>query len=650
MKITWPDEPKQLSNAWDTVVRENSHRAMMNKTYRRLYFDLPDTAHIDSSLSYREWTAYRSLQQAAYNITRMVIDSVAPSVCKRMKIVVQPVGGDYKTERTCKDLGSAVAGVMDSTQYWDMSAPIAYRDGSASDLGTVLWYVDGGGEIRCRTIASNDVLFHFDEGQDPFHLYYRMVVPRAGAMAQYAEHKTEIAGLKEYRPDTIVGVEYPGTRAGDCVELVMACRRGSDGKPGKIVVMGIGGGNPVLDVREWKHDFFPSAHWRYDWDSQGFGGYAGARVLAPYHVQSDRLLQAAYDGLEGAVPTVLLNELENDAQSFSTTAWRKMVYRTSKPDVYIPKAVSEQVLAEIDKLKDTAFFAYGQSMQAAQGLRPAGLNSAPAQREWRDIKNERLGRLIDNYAMMATDSARVIVALAADAYKNKKILTKAPGTDAFREITWPHDLREDKYKITFTKSSDVPDTVAGRVQFFGELRDRGTINEIQYARGIEVADLKSITNRIAGPADYVEMQITKALEDCEFIMPDGMQGQDGLNMLITDSTREYLRVQASGKNYPKPNLECLRRLTQAAVARLAGLTAKPPVMPVPATLPGQPAGVQPMPSSVLPPAMPLEPAGIGIPGGTGPAAPVIGPPGAMPAGPPLTPEVPFVPPEPVVGA
>lgn len=617
MKITWTEEPRQLANVWTTLGRENSHRILMNKLYRRLYFDLPETATIDTSLPYREWAAYKTLQQCAYNITRMVIDSVAPTVCQRLRVVVAPVGADYQTERTCKDLASAVAGVMDATKYWDIAGPIAYRDGSASDIGTVLWYVDGGGEIRCRNIGPNDVRWHFDEGADPIHLYYHMVIPRAGLAGQYAAHKVAIAGLPEYRPDTEVGVEYPGTRGGDCVEVVMAYRRAVNGVPGKRVVMGIGGGNPVLDSWPWKFDFFPSAHWRYDWDSQGFGGFAGARVLAPYHVQSDRLLQAAYDGLEGAVPTVLANEMERDDLEFSTTAWRKILWKTQKPEVMIPSAVSPQVLAEVDKLKDTAFFAYGQNMQAAQGLRPAGLNSAPAQREWRDIKNERLSRLINNYAAMATDSARVIVALASEAYMDKTILAKAPGTDALREINWPKDLREDKYQITFLKASDLPDTVAGRKEFFGELRDRGAIDEAQYLRGINAADLKSTADRIGATADYVEMQIAKALEDCIFIMPDAMQGQAGLDMLVTRATQEYMRVQAAEKNYPRKNLECVRRLAQAADARRKGLTAKPPVMPVAATLPGQPAGVQPMPSAVLPPAVHVS---APVPA---PAAPVI---------------------------
>jgi hypothetical protein len=617
-KITWTEDPTQLGNTWRSLERENSHRLLLNKAFRRLYFDLPNTALINPELPYREWAAYTTLEQSAYNITRMVIDSVAPTVCEPLRVVVQPVGADYQTEKSCGDMGAAVAGVMDAIKYWDICGPLSYRDGSASDIGTVLGYVDGGGEIRARNIDPNDVRWHFDEGRDPLHLYFGMRMPRAGLVAQYPGHDKEIEGLPEYRQDTEVGVEYPGSRSGDCVQIVMAYRRAHDGEDGKCVVIGLGNGNPVLFDGPWKFDFFPAAHWRYDWDSQGFGGYAGARVLAPYHMQSDRLLHAAYDGLEGAVPTIMANELEKEGLEFSTKAWRSVFYRTNKPDVFIPKGVSEQVLAEINKLKDTAFFAYGQSMQAAQGLRPAGLNSAPAQREWVDIKNQRMARLIGNYKMMATDFARIIVAMASEVYKNKKILAKAPGSNMFREIKWPKDLREDKYQISFEEASNVPDTQAGRVQTLDELRDRGSIGEAEYLRGKESPNIRAIIDRLAAPADYVDMQINKALEDGVLIMPDAMQGVEGLDMLVTKGSQDYQRVQASGKNYPATNLRCLRRLIQAGDIRRKGLKATVP-MPVPAVLPGQAAGVAPMPSSILPPAQP----GVNHPPPTTPEVPPI---------------------------
>lgn len=600
MKITWTSDPSKLPDTWKALGIEDNHRLMWNKVYLRYYFDLPDSSFIPVQRDYAEWIGYRQSRNSAYNLTRMVIDSVAPSVCKPLRCVVDPVGADYQTAKSCKDMAEAITAILDATKYWSKGSIIGYRDGSASDLGTVLWYVDGGGEIRSVNISANNVRFHFDEGQDPIHLYYAFTIPRAGLLAQFPGKKAAIEGMPEYKQATIVGVEYPGVRSGDCVQVLMGVQRGHDGKPGKLVMTGNGGSNPVLVEKEWKFDFFPSAHFRYDWDSQGFGGYAGARVLMPYHNQSNQLLESAYAGLEGAKPTVLANEADRENIEFSDAAWRKIFYRNAKPDVFVPKTVSDQVLAEIAKLKDAAFFAYGQSAQAAQGLRPAGLNSAPAQREWRDIKDERLGRLIGNYAQMAIDSGRIIVALASDAYKDKVILAKAPGTDFFREIKWPKDMREDKYKVRFTGASDVPETVAGRVQFYGELRDRGAIDEVDYVRGLSIMDHKTTTDRLAGPADYVDYQISKAIDEGIFIMPDAIQGP-ALDRGVTVGSQEYQRALASGKNYPAANLRCLRRLVQAFDARRKGLVAQVP-MPVPAVLPGQPAGVAPMASAVLGPA------------------------------------------------
>lgn len=631
MKITWTKEPDKLPDVWRALGVENNHRILWNKVFLRYYYDLPDSSYIPVARDYAEWIGFRESKNSAYNLTRMVIDSVAPSVCKPLRCVVDPVGADYKTAKSCKDMGVAVAGVMDSVGYWNKHSIIAYRDGSASDLGTVLGYVDGGGEIRAVNVSANNVRFHFDEGQDPIHLYYSFTVPRAGLLAQFPGKKAAIEGMPEYKQATIVGVEYPGIRSGDCVQVLMAVQRAHDGKTGRMVMTGNGGSHPVLVDKEWKFDFFPSAHFRYDWDSQGFGGYAGARVLMPYHNQSNRLLETAYSGLEGAVPTVLANETERDTLEMSSSAWRKVFYHNQRPEIMVPKTVSEQVLAEIGKLKDSAFFAYGQSAQAAQGLRPAGLNSAPAQREWRDIKDERLGRLIDNFGQMATDFGRVVIALASEAYKDKKVLAKAPGTEFFREISWPNDLREDKYKIRFSKASDVPDTVAGRVQFYGELRDRGAIDEVEYIRGLAIMDNKATTDRLAAPADYVDFQISEALDNCRFIMPDAMQGP-GLDRGVTVGSQEYQRAIASGKSYPRKNLECLRRLVQAFDARRKGLVAKVP-MPVPATLPGQPAAVAPMPSAVLGPA-PAQPEP--SPG----QVPALAPAPTPPAAPAPLPEVP----------
>lgn len=600
-KRTWVEDPHLLRQTFDSLEREHSSRIMLDKLCRRLYFDLPIATDYDPSLPYREFGQFETLQQLGFNLTREVIDASAATVCQRLKATVEPVGADLDTERACLDLSAGVAGVLDIAKFWDRLAPIAHRDGSASSLGTILWYTDGAsGEVLGEVIDPLRVYYHYSEGFEPIHLYIDRVVPRVGLMSQFPAHRAAILNLPKYTPDSVVGVDHPGSNGADTVRVLMAWRRAIGGKGGKFLALAAP--DLVLAESEWKHAFFPTAHYRYDWDSKGFGGYAGARIIAPYHRASNRILRAVMDGFDGMVPTALYNEMEKDDE-FSTVGWRRMFWKTHKPEVFLPNAVSAVQLQQLERLEQKAHFAFGMNQDAAAGTRPAGLNSAPAQREWKEGKNERLSRQIANWAALATESARAIVALASDAYKDKKVRVKAPGTNLWNEIAWPIDLQENKYVTRFEQSSGLSDTLAGAMEELAELRDRGAITEAEYLRLRHSPDVRGELSRINAAANLAITIIMAALNEGKFTMPDVLQGP-GVEMIVTLGTQEYQRARMSNR-YPRKNVECLRRVIQAADARRKGLTAKPPVMPVPGVLPGQPASVAPMASAVLPPARPL---------------------------------------------
>jgi hypothetical protein len=602
---TWEDDPLKLPAKIRSLRTGNEYRIMFDKLLRRLYFDLPTFLPYNAEKPFREWGQFIVFNQTGFNLTRNVIDAAASQVLGKLKISVQPYGADYDLERSCLALGAAIAGIMKAAKYWETLDPLLYREGTISSLGTVLWYLDGSGEIGGESLTSDCILWDADEGREPPHLYIDRAISRVGLISMFPKLKEQILNLPRYTPDTVVGVEYGGGKTGDTVRVSMAWRRKMGNEPGKYVAVAWPDLvlNPEPEKQEWDHSFFPTAHYRHDWDAEGFGGYAGARILVPYHWAQNKLLRDAYDGFEGMKPAVLKNVLEEEEQEFSTKAWREILWRTHKPEVIVPQAVSPLVLQEIDKLESRAFQAFGMNEQAARGTRPAGLNSAPSQREWIEIKNQRLSRPITNRATAATDSARVITALASDAYKNKKIRTLAPGTNLLTEVKWPIDLREDKYQAEFIEASGLSDTMAGRKEQLSEFRDRGSMTEAEYLRALDTPDLKAIADRLGSPADRALQMIEAALHDCIFIMPDNVQGAEGLDALIRLSQLEYQRAQVQDK-YPRKNLECLRRLNQAAVARRNGLKASVPVAPVPGSLPGQPASVQPMPSAVLPPAAP----------------------------------------------
>lgn len=602
---TWVDDSKLLRDTWESRRREHDQRILMDKLLKRLDFDLPIAVEDRPRPARMSFVApfvqYETLSQQGFNITRQVIDAGEATIVQELKATVTPIGADFELERSCGKMSQAVAGVMRAADYWSCLAPLAYRDGCNSSLGTILWYVDGStGEVLGEIVPSWNVLWSYAEGRKPLELLIERVVPRVGLKAQYPKHAAAIDKLPKYMDESIPGVTHPGCHSADTVRVVLAWRRKLGETVGKYVALALP--ELVLEERDWPFPFFPTAHFRWNWDSQGFGGYAGARVLVPYHLAMNKLLRKAYDGFDGAVPTVLQNVLEQK-QDFSTTAWRRVLWHTHKPEIITPQPVSPAVMEEIARLETKAHVAFGANEMAARGTRPDGLNSAPSQREWKDIKNERMRRQFANFAQLARESSRAIVALGSQAYKSRKVIVSAPGTKLLSEIKWPN-LSEDKYLVDFEDSSGLPDTLAGKKAAIGEFRDRGNITEGQYLRLLGTPDMQATADDLASPVDLAGKMIEDALHEARFAMPDRLMGSEGLRAIVDLGSRRYMRAKLIPERFPRRNVECLRQLVAAAEARLAGLTAAAPVMPVPATLPGQPAGVAPMASAVLPPAEP----------------------------------------------
>lgn len=602
---TWVEDPKRIRELWDARRREHDQRIVMDKILKRLDFDLPLAVDEQPYNTRRDliqpFVQFETLSQQGFNVTRQVIDAGEATIVQELKANVTPIGADAELQRSCGKMSQAVAGVMRAADYWPRLSPQAYRGGCNSSLGTILWYVDGGtGEIQGDIVDSWHIVWSTSEGSNPMELLIERILPRIGLKAMFPKHAAAIDKLPKHMDESVPGVTHPGSYGADTVRVFLAWRRKHGEAPGKYIALG----DPdlVLEEKDWPFSFFPTSHFRYGWDAKGFGGYAGARVLVPYHLAMNKLLRKAYDGFDGAVPHLLQNSLE-PKQAFSTTAWRRIIWTNHKPEVVIPQPVSPAIMEEIARLESKAHIAFGANEAAARGTRPDGLNSAPSQREWRDIKNERMRRQFANFAQLARESSRAIIALASSAYKSKKVLVAAPGTRLFEEIKWPN-LTEDKYLIDFDDSSGLPDTIAGKKEAIGEFRDRGDITEGEYMRLLGTPDLQAAADELSAPADMANQMIDDAINEAKFTMPDRMMGNEGLRTLVDKGARRLMRARLVKGRYSKAQLECLRQMVGAAEARLNGLTATAPIMPVPAVLPGQPAGVAPAPNAVLPPADP----------------------------------------------
>ena len=618
LRQSWVTHPEQLETVINSVKREHAMRVLLDKMLLRLRYQRPIIADPDPMRPYRDVSAFETLIQLGFNTVRKVIDAARSRVCKQLRPIAIPVGADLETERTCTLLSRTIDGVLDCSKYWTFHAPQVFADACTVTMGHLEWYVDPEScEILCERVDPLSVFWHYDEGRNPAHLYYEMPASKTVLAAHYPQHHDASMALPTWKVPTIIGVEPPGIRGTESVRVCKGWRRKLGKQPGHQTVTA---GKIVLKDESYDHDFFPLAACRWDQDFRGYGGYPGAAVLAPYQRWRNTLIRLVFDSLKGAVPWVMIHE-DDVIQNVSDVPFQRVAWSGSRePKIQVNNPVSEQLLAFCEKLDAEAHAEFGMNQQASEGTLPPGITSAPGQRERIALIDSRLSRLQDAWEGLAVDSARIIIALASDAYKNKSVRVRAPGATLFEEIKWPFDIKANQYVVQFAKVSGLSSTGWGRIQELGELRDRGAITEGEYLRQLELPDSKGTADRVNAPQDLALHQISQALDEAIFTMPSELQGK-GLDTIVEMGAQIYQRAKLTDK-YPPKNLECLRRFIQAADALRKGVTAKPPVMPVAASLPGQPAGVAPAPLSVLPLAPALPPM---------PSAPPAPPPPTPPA-------------------
>lgn len=614
-RISWPKRPELIYKIIDQLRGEHAGRITFDTAMLRLRFQRPI---IDGS---DRFTSIDTLGQLGFNISRCVIDAARSRICRPLRPVVMPVGADAQLDRNCKEMTRAIDGIMDSTRFWAFHGPQVFADACTVTLAEVEWDIDQNtGEFSCERADPLSSFWHFDEGRDPVNLYADYPASRVVLAAKFPQFKQAIMDLPSWNVPSIVGVEPIGIRGSNTVRICKAWRRRIGNTPGRFAVTS-GNGQIIFKEGEWNHDFFPRVPCRWDQDFRGYGGYPGAAVLAPYQLWTNQIMDAIQKSARGAVPTVSYHE--DDVPHFvSNIPFHKMAWSGSRePKIVQNNPISEQLFKLRAIVKEEAFAEFGMNQSAAEGSMPAGLNSAPAQRERMAIVDSRLYNMQASWEQLCVDSARVIVGLGADYHeKNKdyKLRVKSAVGDAFEEVKWPVGLNENQYKIKFSKMSGLSNTAWGQLEELATLRDRGNIDEIEFMRRQTLPDLQTTADLFTGGADWAAQMAEAALHDCVFVVPSAMLGKDGLQYAVTLGERMYCRASMQ-KKWSAKNLECLRRWVQVCRELLAGATSTTPVMPVPAVLPGQAAGVSPMPSSVLPPMEPVVPP---VPGEVPPIPPV----------------------------
>lgn len=264
--------------------------------------------------------------------------------------------------------------------------------------------------------------------------------------------------------------------------------------------------------------------------------------------------------------------------------------------------VGSELFSQEDRVWQRGFQETGISEQASQGTRPAGLNSAPAQREWNEINQDRLSLVALEYQQAHVDLAELLLDSIAK-LPDYEINVKDPNGRWMRRMK-AADLNLDKsdYVIQRFPIGALPTTPTGRLAAAADLLQMKAINPDQFQEISQLPDLKAELNVNLASRRATQKIVAKMLEKGEYIAPS-----DKMNLLYAAEYGTAKLMDAIADDLPEDRLQLLDNWLDDIAARLAK---KAPAAAAGAPMPPGPTSIDPLtPAPLAPPPETLPPPG-----------------------------------------
>lgn len=243
-------------------------------------------------------------------------------------------------------------------------------------------------------------------------------------------------------------------------------------------------------------------------------------------------------------------------------------YKGDLPHTVIPKAVSPETYGREETLHRRSYELSGVSKMSATSMKPGGLDSGAAIREYRDVTTQRFAPQEKAFERLKLDTIWLVLWCA------KKLGNEAPEVLrrtrwGSRKIKWA-DVDMGDVTVQIAAASNLSKTPAGRQQLALEWAQAGIISQDEARSLIEHPDTEHAISLYTAADRDIERCIDEVL-DGELLMPEPYQN---LKLGIWKFQQNYLKARNDGA--PENILEGLRQWIVQA-----GFILNPPVAPQP---------------------------------------------------------------------
>lgn len=507
-------------------------------------------------------------------------------------------GGDYRQQRQAKKLTQWTDGVFYECDTYRKGS-VVFRDGGVWGDGFLHVFARGG-KLHHERVIGAELWIDEVEAQygKPRNLHRVKAVDRDDLAGAFPEFKDEIFKAS---PAQMLGGGSTGSSSSisDMVTVAEswhlgALDPGGDLVGGKRSITLVGSdGCMLLEPEEWEYDFFPFARFSWNPPLVGYWSMGGVEQVSGKQMWLNELcwsLQKAMR-LAGTIKVAIEHGSKLVDEHVNNEIGAILKHAPGKPPTFFTAAPADPSLFnERRMVKEDIYGDLGVSQLSATNQKPAGLDSKPALREYKDTQNERHKNKAEAYDAFFLEVAHMSRCIAKD-IKGYKV--RVPGATGFRVINYD-DLKEAKDETTILQMfpvSQLPRDPAGRTQTIQEWVQAGWLTPRQGRKLMDFPDLQS-ANTLAEAQEELVIEVLDKIVDDGIYEPPEPSDDLALNK---ETVLHY--IQLYRRLGLEPEKMDLLRQWNAQVDEMMQqmLTPQPGALPpgAPAAAPGTPQGAPP---------------------------------------------------------
>lgn len=542
--------------------QEQAYRQDDNFRYMRLY----GSQELYALRGYKAAAVQSSTPLAnriTMNIIQSMIDTVVSKIGKnRPKPTFLTEGGDWSQQSRAKKLTQFIEGQFQACDFYSKAA-VAFLDSCIFGTGCIKIFKHNG-EIKAERVFIDEIKVDDREALygDPRQMHQEKYIHKDVLKEMFPAHATaiDIASSASTSSES-----YSTTQHSDMLMVVESwhLRSGPEAKDG---IHSISVENQELFTEEYDKDYFPFLFWRWGLRPLGFFGQGLAEQLQGLQLEINKILRTIQVSMHlVSVPKIFIEASSKVVSAHLDNRIGSVIkYAGVKPEAGQLGQIPPELFDHLDRLYQRAYEIAGISQLSANAMKPAGLESGKALREFNDLETERFMSVAQRYEQVFMAAPKIMIDLAKEINEDMKeeggYKIKVKGKKFFTSIKWKDvEMDQDQYITSIFPTSALSSNPASRLQDVQDLIAAGFVSREDAFKLLDFPDLQAFLNFETAAGEDIDMVIEKIVEDGEYMTPEPYQN---LEYGIQKMQKAYLLFRSQG--LPEVKLELIRRWMEDA--------------------------------------------------------------------------------------